>query len=180
MEEVFAELPFPSHRFQIAVRGSDNARIHRNSFGPAYALESLLLEHAQEFHLGVGWQIADFVEKEGALVGLLETADAPLVRARERAAFVTEQFAFQQVLRDGRAIDCDKRGFGARAMLVDGAGDKFFARPRFAPDEDGDGPGGDAANFLVDVLHRAARADQARGALARRTGQLSGSTHEGA
>ena len=94
------------------------------------------------------------------LVRLLEAADAPLVSARERAAFVAEQFAFQQVLRDGGAVDRDKRRLGAGAVLVDGAGDQFLARPGFAPDEHGDGLGGDAADFLADVLHRAAGADE--------------------
>ena len=79
MEEVLAKLPFANHCFQIAVRGRDNAHIHGNGLRPAYALEGLLLEHAQQFHLRVGRQVADFVKEESALVRLLEAADAPLV-----------------------------------------------------------------------------------------------------
>jgi hypothetical protein len=95
MEEVFAELPLMNHRFQVAVGSGDDAHIHGNRFRPAYPLEGLLLEHAQELHLRVGRQVADLVEEERTLVRLLEPTDAPLVRARERAAFVAEQFAFQ-------------------------------------------------------------------------------------
>src|SRR5258707_11465945 len=83
VEEVFAKRPFANHRFQIAVRGGDDAHIHRNSLPAANALESLLLEHAQEFYLRAGRQVADFVEEERTLVGLLEAANAPLVRAGE-------------------------------------------------------------------------------------------------
>ena len=180
MEEVFAELALTNHRFQIAVGGGDDAHIHGNHLRPADPLEGLLLEHAQEFHLRVGRQVADFVEEERALVRLLEAADAPLVSAGERAAFVAEQFAFQQVFRDGGAIDRDKRGFGARAVLVDGAGDQFLARAGFAPDEHGDGLGGDAADFLAHVLHRAAGADEGRSALGWGVGQGHGFTHEAA
>ena len=82
--------------------GGDDAHIHGNRFRPADALKGLLLEHAQELHLRVGRQVADFVEKKRAVVRLLEAADAPLVSARERAAFVAEQFAFQQVFREWR------------------------------------------------------------------------------
>jgi len=87
MKEVFAELPLANHRFQIAVCRGDDAHIHRNRFRPADPLEGLLLENAQEFYLRVGRQVADFVEEERALVGLLEAADAPLLSPRERAAF---------------------------------------------------------------------------------------------
>ena len=41
-------------------------------------------------------------------------------------------------------------------MLVDGTGNKFLASAGFAANEDGDRFGSDAADFLVDPLHRAA------------------------
>src|SRR5207249_12118263 len=107
------------------------AHIHRNRLRSADTLKGLLLEDAQEFHLRVGRQVADFIEEERALVRLLEAPDAPLVRASERAAFVAEQFAFEQILRYCSAIDRDERRFGARAVLVDGASNQFLARPRF-------------------------------------------------
>ena len=125
-------------------------------------------------------QIADFVKEERALVGLLEAADAPLVRAGERAAFMAEEFAFEQVLGDGGAIDRDERGFGARAVLIDGAGHEFLARSGFAPDQDGDGLGGNAADFLAHVLHRAARADESRAAFDRGVRQSHRLAHEAA
>src|ERR1017187_5076578 len=99
MEEVIAELPRSNHRFQITVGGGDDAYIHGNRLRPADPLEGLLLEHAQQFPLRDGRQIADFVEEERALVRLLEAPDAPLVCTRKRAAFVAEQFALQQVVR---------------------------------------------------------------------------------
>ena len=139
-----------------------------------------MLEHAQEFDLRVGRQVADLVEEERALVRLLEAADAPLVGARERAAFVAEQFTLQEVFRNGGAIDRDERRFGARAVLIDGAGDQLLARARFAPDEHGDRLGGDAANFLAHVVHRLADADEGCSALDRGVGQGHGFAHEAA
>ena len=104
------------------------------------------------------------------MVGLLEAADAAGLGAGEGAAFVAEQFAFQQGFGDGGAVDGDEGRFGAVAVLVDGAGDEFLAGAGLAADEHVDGLGGDAANFLVDGLHGAAVADEgvARGPAARR------------
>ena len=93
---------------------------------------------------------------------------------------MTEQFAFQEIFRDGSAVDCYERRFGARAVLVNRAGDQFLARPGFTPDEDGDGFGGDAADFLAHVLHRAACADERRSALNQGISQGHGVTHEAA
>ncbi len=139
-----------------------------------------MLEHAQEFHLRVGRQVANFVEKERALVRLLKAADAALVGASERAAFVAEQFTLQQVLRDGGTVDRDEGRLCARAVLINGAGDQFLARARFAPNEDRDGPGGHAADFLAHVLHRAARANQGGAALDWRVRQSHRFTHQAA
>src|SRR5881628_3321334 len=101
MEEVIAEPALTNHRFQVTMSRGDDADIDGNRFRSANTLKGLLLEHAQEFHLRVGRQVADFIEEERAFVGLLKAADAPLVRTREGTAFVAEQFAFEQILRDG-------------------------------------------------------------------------------
>ena len=130
-----------------------------NLFVAADALDVFLLQHAQELDLGAQAQVADFVEKNGAVVGLLEAAHAAGVRAGEGAAFVAEQFAFQQGFRNGRAVDGDERLRGALAVLVNRARDQFLAGAGFAANQHGDGGGGHAPDFLVDGLHGAAVAD---------------------
>ena len=55
------------------------------------------------------------VRGQRAAVGLLEFADAARDGAGEGALLVAEQFGFQQVLRDRRAIDRDERLLGAAA-----------------------------------------------------------------
>ena len=178
MEKVFAEFTPANHFFQIAVRRGEDAHVHENCLGPADTLKGLLLEHAQQFHLGARREVADLVEEECALVRLLKTTDAPLVGAGERAAFVAEQFAFEKIFGDGGAIDGDEGRFGARAVLVDRAGNQFLARSRFALNEHRDGLGGDATDLFAHVLHRAAGPDERRAALNRSTGQSHRFTHE--
>ncbi len=60
---------------------------------------------------------------------------AVLIRAGERALQVTEQLGFEQRLRKRAAIDGDKRGWGAGAVVVDGACDQLLSGTALAGDE---------------------------------------------
>ena len=68
----------------------------------------MLLEHAQDLGLRVGAHVADFVEEQRAAVRLLEAADALFVGAGERALLVPEQFRFEKVLLQRRAVHLDE------------------------------------------------------------------------
>ena len=54
-------------------------------------------------------QLADLVEEDGAAVRLFEAAHPGHHRAGEGAFLVTEQFALQQVFRQGGAVHLDER-----------------------------------------------------------------------
>ena len=89
------------------------AAITRTSTGivslPPSRCKHFLLQHAQQLDLRAGRHVADFIQENRAVIGLLEPADAPQFGAGERAAFVAEQFAFQQRFGNGGAIDGDER-----------------------------------------------------------------------
>ena len=53
--------------------------------------------YAQKHHLHFGRELGDLIEKQRALMGEFEAADAPFSRPRERAGFVTEQLARHQI-----------------------------------------------------------------------------------
>src|ERR1044071_5097317 len=90
--EVLAELFFFHRPFQVPVRGGDDADVDGQVFlSAADALDGFFLEHTQQFGLGAGADVADFVQENGASVGLLESADAAVVGAGEGAGFVAEQ-----------------------------------------------------------------------------------------
>ncbi len=61
--------------------------------------------------------------------------DARRQRAREGALLVAEQFALQQIRRNGAAIDGHEGMAGATRQLVDVARDHFLARAGFAEDQ---------------------------------------------
>ena len=99
------------------------AAINRTSvrirLGTADALEFLLLEDAKYLGLQRQRHVADLVEEQRAAVALLEFADMTAVGSGERTFFMTEQFALQQVLRNGGAVEGEEWGLGSVAMLVE-------------------------------------------------------------
>ncbi len=82
-------------------------------------------------------QIADLVEKDGAVVGRFELAELELVGAGERPALVAKQLAFQELARDRGTVDLDEGARLADAELMNGARYQILARSGFATDEDG-------------------------------------------
>jgi hypothetical protein len=85
--------------------------IDRHRAVAADAVDHALLNGAQELCLQPHIHFRDFIKQQRAAVGLLELADAPGKCAGEGAFLVAEQFGFEQVLRDGRAVDGDERLF---------------------------------------------------------------------
>ena len=75
----------------------------------AQPLDLAVLQHVQEFHLRRKRQVADFVEEDRAAVGQFELAHARLLGVGKSAAFVAEEFAFQQRFRQRRAVHLDER-----------------------------------------------------------------------
>ncbi len=94
------------------------------------------LQDAQQFRLGIGMQIADFIEEQGAAVGQLKLAATLYGRAGEGAFFVPEQFALDQLAGNGRAVHFDEGPLGEGARLVNVGGEKLLAGAGLADQQD--------------------------------------------
>ena len=160
VEEVLAEAAGRGQRFQVLVGGGDEADVGVDRRVAADALELLLLQQPQQLRLRGGRHVADFVHEDGSAVGLLELADAAAVGAGERAALVAEKLAFQQRLGNRRAVDGQKRGPAAAAVLVDCPRHHFLAGAAFAENQHGHVLRGDPPDGLVELLHGRRVADQ--------------------
>ena len=161
VKQILAELPRRHGGFERLVCGGDDAHVHLNRLVAADALERAALQYAQDFRLRRGRHVADFIEENRALVALLEFADALHGGAGERAAFMAEEFALEQLFGNRGAIDRQKRLRAAVAVMINRAGDKFLAGAALTGDERGGIRRRHLADELEDLLHRLAAADDA-------------------
>ena len=81
--------------------------------------------------------LADLVEKQSAAVGEFKAPDTIAQRAGEGTLGVAEEFAFEQIGRDRRAVDADQRAIATPAVVVNGARHQFLAGAALASDEHG-------------------------------------------
>ena len=93
--------------------------------------EGFLLNHLQQLGLQGQRDFPDFIQEDGAVPGGFEFSLALGVGAGERPLFVAEQFALQQLLGQGRAIDGDEGSVFPIAPAVDHSRDPAFSRPAF-------------------------------------------------
>src|SRR5262249_5153120 len=107
-------------------------------FSAADTLKAIILKNPQQFGLRSQGDIANFIQENGAAVGLLKTANPTSAGACESAAFVAEQFAFEQRFRDSGAIDSDEGAANAVAMLINRARDQFFTGSGFTTNQNAD------------------------------------------
>jgi len=71
----------------------------------------------------------------------------------ESTFFITKKFAFNQVVRQGGAVDFYKRFFCPWRKIVNGFGHKFLTRATFTGDESGHIRFAQAQNVLLDFCY---------------------------
>ena len=164
VKEVGAEQAPLDLLLQIAVGGHDQTEVQFNLLGARQALNGLLLDQLQQLGLDVGRQLADLIQKQGAVVGELDLADlAGGGGAGERALLVAEQLGFDEVFMEDRAVDLDEGAVSAVAHGVDVLGDGALAHAGLTGDEDvGLGVGG-VLHQGPQALHGGALEDQIGG-----------------
>jgi hypothetical protein len=100
-----------------------------NVLPPADTLKTLVLQKPEEFDLQRQGNFPDLVQKERAAFRRFDAALALGMCARERAFFMSEEFAFQKCFWNRAAVDGHERGFFPAALLMNGPRGHFFARP---------------------------------------------------
>ena len=99
--------------------------------------------------------VADFIEKQGAALGLFKTSAPLRLGPCERAALVTKEFGFQQIFGNGRRVDGDERALRNGRMLVQRPRHEFLARAGFTGDQHRDLALAQAPDGAKHVLHGA-------------------------
>src|SRR3546814_7138346 len=105
---------------------------------PRTTLTDTLFPYTTLFRsLHVGGHVPDFVEKEGAPVGILEPAAPLRDRASEAAFLMAEQLRFQQVARDRAAVYRNEAVMRPLAFVMEGCRNDFLAAAGRPGDHDG-------------------------------------------
>ena len=135
-KEVFAEIAGGDLLFEIAVGGGDDPQIDLRRTGFADFDEFAAFEYAQQLGLQLDGHFADFVEKQRSPVSLLKKPFLVFRGARETPGAVPEQFAFEQLLGDGRTVDRHERLLGAGTGMVYRLREDLLAGSGFAGEQD--------------------------------------------
>src|SRR5579862_4661477 len=93
--EVAPEFAIFDHLLQIAMGRGDNANIHLLRTRAAQSLKFAFLQDPEQFRLKLEWDVTNFVEEQGALVGTLEATGLAHDGAGKGPAFMAEELAFQ-------------------------------------------------------------------------------------
>ncbi len=136
VEEILAKTP-RTHSFgEVNMGTCDDAHVDEDRLACADAVDLAGLQDAQELDLHVVRHVADLVQEDGALVGQFELAGpAALLGACERTVHVPEEFALQQLIGNGPAVDGHEGLSPALACVMDGLGEQLLARAGLAADE---------------------------------------------
>ncbi|MDT4824412.1 hypothetical protein FQZ97_576590 [compost metagenome] len=159
--EVFAEAAGLDHLLEVLVGGGDDAHIDVLRLVAAHALEGALLQHAQQLDLHRQRHVADLVEEQGAAVGQLEAPCPAGDGTGEGTLLVAEEFALQQLRRDGAAVDRYERRFAALGMVMQVARHHFLAGAGLAEDQHAGVGVGHLLHHLPHLLDGTAGAHQA-------------------
>ena len=120
--KVFAEMAGLYGGGKIDVGEGDETGGDMQSFGSTEPFEGPFLNDAEKFALGGGGKRSDFIEDDSAVAAQFQATELALFRAGKSAAFVAEEFAFDEFLREAGAIDFEKWSVTPRTKFMDDAG----------------------------------------------------------
>ncbi|MNR25222.1 hypothetical protein D3C85_1423600 [compost metagenome] len=75
VEQVLAKVFFLHQTLEVAVGGADQRDIDVLLFASAQGRDLAILQHPQQSGLQGQWHVADFIEEQGAAMGLLQAPD---------------------------------------------------------------------------------------------------------
>src|SRR5439155_13076546 len=127
VEQILTESPICDLGFQLPIGGANHSHLDLFVFLRANAAELSILQQLQQLGLKSQIQLGNLVQEKGAAMSLFHAAGLRTVGARERALFVSEQFAFEQGARNSGTVNLDERTALPRGEAVDHAGDDVLA-----------------------------------------------------
>src|SRR5450631_1906069 len=121
---------------EVFLRCSDHATVDRDQLVRSQPLDFSFLQHTQQLDLERHRQTLDFIEEHRSPVRPLDFSYPPLVCTGEGAKFMTENLAFEQLLRETAAVDRHELGVAPARMFMQAARNEFLAGAGLAIDYD--------------------------------------------
>ena len=122
---------------KIFIGGGNDPYVHSDWAGRSDPRNLSVFDSAQKTLLGAHGKSAQFVKKEGSLVGLLEPSHTLFGCACERPSFVSEQFGFDQGFRQCGAIHRYQWLAPPCGQTVEAFGDQLLPGTPLTDNEDG-------------------------------------------
>src|SRR6267142_7242401 len=116
--KVFAKQSLLDVVVEISISGRNNSHINFDRARTAQAFEFALLNDAEQLHLYVSRQLANFIQKKCCAMRQFKAANLASISSSERAPFMPKQFALDQAGRQRGAIDFYQRPIAALAGVV--------------------------------------------------------------
>src|SRR5262249_20061306 len=114
----------------------DDSDVQGNAALPSQMLDHFVVDGAENLRLGVEAHVADFIQKDRPTLGELQHTGLGGVSACKSTAFIAEQLALEQVVRNGGAINANQWPLAAPAVVVDEGCRQLLARARLSSDQD--------------------------------------------
>src|SRR5690606_11775829 len=121
---------------QIAVRCSDDASTGKARLSFSQALEFAVLDHPEELRLHLEWKLADFIQKERAVLRIFEIAGLRGRRSRVGALRMPEERCLDEGRGERGAVQSGERAGAAAGKAVQALSDELLPAARFAFDQD--------------------------------------------
>ncbi len=134
--QIRAKLSCGNPGLEMTMRRSDDADVDLSRARGAHALELPVLQDTQQFRLKLQREVADLVQEDRPAVCQFEPALPIGRRAGKCTALVTEELAFDECRRERGAVDAHEVVPLPPAVCVNGPREQFFARSRFAEQQD--------------------------------------------
>ncbi|MOA16912.1 hypothetical protein D3C78_1371450 [compost metagenome] len=94
IQQILTEAAVADHVLKIEVGRSQNSYVGTAGDRIANSLVFLVLNEAQQLGLKGQWEVADFIEKQGAAIRLVDPPQRTFTRPGKGTAAMTEQLAF--------------------------------------------------------------------------------------
>src|SRR5262249_47429463 len=159
-EQVLAEQALLDQKSKVFVRRRDDADVALDGCAATNRGVFALLEYAQQGGLRFHRHVADFIQKKRSTSRLFEATGTAGIGASESTLLVSEQFRFDQVSRDRRHIDGNKRACAPFPVVMQRARHQLLTCAGLAGDHYGQVGLHQARKDTVDFLHRRRSADQ--------------------